>query len=294
MLLDYLELLARGRTLSRAPIHLSEYALTESSAHGGSLFLEVRGPDHTGFLGAILERLAFLSLSPVEMRIETLDRRRARPVLAAHARRRRPEPAGAEAPGRGPGRAAPALGAGRAERALHREADRRLGPAVLTRLAVSVQLSACPSEGSSGSARPSARPSRRPASSSGRTWRTPPARSGSLKPQASGGQHAVQRLLVVRHDEAGEGTLRPHEVDADAVDPRVGDRDGLIVLRLARRCPPSSIWHLSVPSQVPVKLSTAAAGAARRPASANVSVALRTFISPPSRRSRGRASGRAD
>ena len=73
VLLDYLELLARGRTLSRAPIHLSEYALSESNAHGGSLFLEVRGPDHTGFLGAILERLAFLSLSPVEMRIETLD-----------------------------------------------------------------------------------------------------------------------------------------------------------------------------------------------------------------------------
>jgi hypothetical protein len=72
VLLDYLDLLARGRTPSRTPIRLSQYGLSESSAHGGSLFLEVRGPDHIGFLGAILERLSFLSLSPVEMRIETL------------------------------------------------------------------------------------------------------------------------------------------------------------------------------------------------------------------------------
>jgi len=72
VLLDYLELLARGRTPSRTPIELSEYGLSESSSHGGSLFLEVRGPDHLGFLGALLERLSFLSLSPVEMRIETL------------------------------------------------------------------------------------------------------------------------------------------------------------------------------------------------------------------------------
>jgi hypothetical protein len=73
VLLDYLDLLARGRTPSRTPIVLSEYSLSESSTHGGSLFLEVRGPDHLGFLGAILERLSFLSLSPVEMRIETLE-----------------------------------------------------------------------------------------------------------------------------------------------------------------------------------------------------------------------------
>ena len=73
VLLDYLELLARGRTPSRTPIVLSEYQLSESSAHGGSLYLEMRAPDHLGFLGAILERLSFLSLAPVEMRIETLE-----------------------------------------------------------------------------------------------------------------------------------------------------------------------------------------------------------------------------
>lgn len=73
VLLDYLDLLARGRTPSRAPIVLSQYNLSESSAHGGSLYLEVRGPDRVGFLGALLERLSFLSLAPVEMRIETLE-----------------------------------------------------------------------------------------------------------------------------------------------------------------------------------------------------------------------------
>ena len=71
VLLDYLELLVRGRTPGHTPIVLSEYGLSESNSHGGSLFLEVRGPDHLGFLGALLERLSFLSLSPVEMRIET-------------------------------------------------------------------------------------------------------------------------------------------------------------------------------------------------------------------------------
>jgi hypothetical protein len=71
VLLDYLELLARGRARSRAPIELSDYTLLESGAHGGSLFLELRGPDRLGFLGGVLERLAFLSLAPVEMRIET-------------------------------------------------------------------------------------------------------------------------------------------------------------------------------------------------------------------------------
>jgi hypothetical protein len=71
VLLDYLELLARGRAPSDTPIELTDYALSESNVHGGSLFLEVRGPDRTGFLGGMLERLSFLSLTPVEMRIET-------------------------------------------------------------------------------------------------------------------------------------------------------------------------------------------------------------------------------
>jgi hypothetical protein len=71
VLLDYLELLARGRAPSDTPIELSDYTLSESNVHGGSLFLEIRGPDRTGFLGGMLERLSFLSLTPVEMRIET-------------------------------------------------------------------------------------------------------------------------------------------------------------------------------------------------------------------------------
>jgi hypothetical protein len=73
VLLDYLELLARGRAPSETPIELTDYTLSESQVHGGSLFLEVRGPDRTGFLGGMLERIAFLALTPVEMKIETLE-----------------------------------------------------------------------------------------------------------------------------------------------------------------------------------------------------------------------------
>ena len=71
LLLDYLELVARGRTPGRAPIRLSDYELSESDRHGGTLWVQLRGPDHVGFLGGVLERMSFLGLTPVEMRIET-------------------------------------------------------------------------------------------------------------------------------------------------------------------------------------------------------------------------------
>lgn len=71
LLLDYLELVARGRTPGRAPIRLSGYELSQSDRHGGSLRVQLRGPDRIGFLGGVLERLSFLGLIPVEMRIET-------------------------------------------------------------------------------------------------------------------------------------------------------------------------------------------------------------------------------
>ena len=73
LLLDYLELVARGRTPGRAPIRLTDYELSESERHGGSLLIRLRGPDHVGFLGGVLERLSFLGLTPVEMRIETRE-----------------------------------------------------------------------------------------------------------------------------------------------------------------------------------------------------------------------------
>lgn len=71
LLLDYLELVARGRTPGRAPVRLSDYELSESDRHGGSLLIRLLGPDRIGFLGGVLERLTFLGLTPVEMRIET-------------------------------------------------------------------------------------------------------------------------------------------------------------------------------------------------------------------------------
>jgi hypothetical protein len=71
LMLDYLGLVTRGRLPARAAICLSDYALSESDRHGGTLLIELRGPDHVGFLGGVLERLSFLDLAPVEMRIET-------------------------------------------------------------------------------------------------------------------------------------------------------------------------------------------------------------------------------
>jgi len=73
LLLDYLELVARGRTPGRAPVELSHYEISESERHGGTLLIRLQGPDRIGFLGGMLERLSFLELTPVEMRIETGD-----------------------------------------------------------------------------------------------------------------------------------------------------------------------------------------------------------------------------
>ncbi|HVP27859.1 MAG TPA: hypothetical protein VMW35_01685 [Myxococcota bacterium] len=74
--LDYLELAARplpsGR---RRPIRLSGFKLAPSPKHGGSLLLEIEGEDEVGFLGALLMRLAFLSLFPEELHIDTRDGR---------------------------------------------------------------------------------------------------------------------------------------------------------------------------------------------------------------------------
>ena len=73
MMLDYLELVARGRARSERPIELSEAVVVESAQHGGCLRIDLRGRDHAGFLGGVLERLSFLGLAPVEMRIETTE-----------------------------------------------------------------------------------------------------------------------------------------------------------------------------------------------------------------------------
>jgi hypothetical protein len=68
---DYVRLLSR-RSLAPTlvPIELVEYRVRPLL---GTLALEVTGRDGLGFLGGLLGRLAFLSLFPEEMRIETRD-----------------------------------------------------------------------------------------------------------------------------------------------------------------------------------------------------------------------------
>jgi hypothetical protein len=74
--LDYLELAARPLPSGwRRPVRLDAFKLLPSAKHGGSLLLEVEGDDEVGFLGALLMRLAFLSLFPEELHIDTRDGR---------------------------------------------------------------------------------------------------------------------------------------------------------------------------------------------------------------------------
>lgn len=56
-----------------ARVELAGFRLARSPAHGGSLRLEVEAADHVGFLAALLRRLAYFSLFPVELRLDTLD-----------------------------------------------------------------------------------------------------------------------------------------------------------------------------------------------------------------------------
>ena len=53
------------------PFVIERFELAPSRAHGGALALTVHAKDALGFLGALLGRLAFLSLFPAELRIET-------------------------------------------------------------------------------------------------------------------------------------------------------------------------------------------------------------------------------
>jgi len=70
--LDYLELASRPLPSGwQRPIRLDGFKLLPSAKHGGSLLLEVQGEDEVGFLGALLMRLAFLSLFPEELHIDT-------------------------------------------------------------------------------------------------------------------------------------------------------------------------------------------------------------------------------
>jgi len=71
--LDYARLLGRrGMASTLLDIELIEYRVLPLL---GTLALEVTGRDCLGFLGGLLGRLAFLSLFPEEMRIETIEGR---------------------------------------------------------------------------------------------------------------------------------------------------------------------------------------------------------------------------
>jgi hypothetical protein len=68
---DYARMLGRrSSTLSTVPIELTDYRVKPLL---GTIAIEVEGVDGVGFLGSLLARLAFLSLFPEEMNIETRD-----------------------------------------------------------------------------------------------------------------------------------------------------------------------------------------------------------------------------
>lgn len=50
---------------------IESFSITPSAAHGGSLELALEARDALGFLGTLLGKLAFVSLFPVELRVET-------------------------------------------------------------------------------------------------------------------------------------------------------------------------------------------------------------------------------
>ncbi len=71
--LDLLELSLHPPTPAAwIPMRVEGYALRDDPALG-ALRLDLFGPDQHGFLGGLLERLAFLGLAPVEMVIETSE-----------------------------------------------------------------------------------------------------------------------------------------------------------------------------------------------------------------------------
>ncbi|CAH2030304.1 hypothetical protein [Trichlorobacter ammonificans] len=53
-------------------VRLERLSVKRDSAHGGSLLVELTGPDQLGFLASLLRVFSFYSLFPVEMEIETL------------------------------------------------------------------------------------------------------------------------------------------------------------------------------------------------------------------------------
>ena len=68
---DFLALTEQAPPEDASPLCLDRFAVDGSPDRGGSLFLEVRGPDRVGFLGRLLRVLATLDLVPREMTVVT-------------------------------------------------------------------------------------------------------------------------------------------------------------------------------------------------------------------------------
>jgi len=69
--IDFMELTQHAPPEDAAPVVIDRFAVDGSPDRGGSLFLEVRGPDRVGFLGSLLRVLASLDLVPREMTVVT-------------------------------------------------------------------------------------------------------------------------------------------------------------------------------------------------------------------------------
>ena len=74
--IDYIALALNGTDTELPPrISIDEFTLVKPESNNGALLLEIKAADQLGFLGNILNRMAFYSLFPEEMIIETEDGR---------------------------------------------------------------------------------------------------------------------------------------------------------------------------------------------------------------------------
>jgi len=72
--LDFLALAKEENNATREnSLSLNRYTLEPPEKHGGALYLEIKAADQLGFLGQILNNLAFLSLFPEEISIDTVQ-----------------------------------------------------------------------------------------------------------------------------------------------------------------------------------------------------------------------------
>ena len=74
--IDFLDFAKNGTdTDSPDTISLSEFSLGNPNENDGALYLELKAADQIGFLSSLLSRMAFYSLFPDAMIIETIDGR---------------------------------------------------------------------------------------------------------------------------------------------------------------------------------------------------------------------------